>query len=124
MRTFVKKTHSLIIVKTNGKTIEVTSEHPFYTKNRGWVAASDLTNVDLLEDSEGNTIVIDELRTKELDSEAIVYNFEVDVNHNYYVSELSLLVHNRCDVGVEGTGKAKNLWGKWSDYDKVTIEGR
>ena len=32
-----------------------------------------------------------------LDHFETTYNFEVEDNHNYYVSEVCILVHNECD---------------------------
>ena len=32
-----------------------------------------------------------------LDEKVKVYNFEVEGNHNYYVSEKGILVHNNCE---------------------------
>ncbi|WP_426481931.1 papain fold toxin domain-containing protein [Chryseobacterium sp. R2ACT005] len=34
-----------------------------------------------------------------MDEKVKVYNFEVEGNHNYYVSEKGILVHNNCSVG-------------------------
>ncbi|WP_410702850.1 hypothetical protein [Chryseobacterium sp. SIMBA_029] len=31
-----------------------------------------------------------------MDEKVKVYNFEVEGNHNYYVSEKGILVHNNC----------------------------
>nr|WP_228423898.1 hypothetical protein [Chryseobacterium carnipullorum] len=36
-----------------------------------------------------------------LDEKVKVYNFEVEDNHNYYVSEKGILVHNNCEYTTE-----------------------
>ncbi|MCY1660755.1 hypothetical protein [Chryseobacterium sp. SL1] len=36
-----------------------------------------------------------------------VYNFEVEGNHNYYVSEKGILVHNTCDIVWKGFSKGE-----------------
>jgi len=36
------------IILSNGKVLNTTENHPFFTKNRGWVVAKNLTNTDLL----------------------------------------------------------------------------
>lgn len=40
-------------------------------------------------------------------NESKVYNFEVEGNHNYYVSEEGILVHNNCDLIWKGFSKGK-----------------
>ncbi|UCA59365.1 hypothetical protein KB553_20465 [Chryseobacterium rhizoplanae] len=53
--------------------------------------------------------------SKEIDFRSIsfywkvkVYNFEVEGNHNYYVSEKGILVHNNCEWLEATVGQAKN----------------
>lgn len=43
-----RDTHELYVIEVNSKTLTVTGEHPFYTKNRGWVEAKYLTVDDEL----------------------------------------------------------------------------
>jgi hypothetical protein len=38
----------LLVIDLGDITIETTSEHPFYVKDRGWVLAKDLTDKDIL----------------------------------------------------------------------------
>ncbi|WP_288445688.1 hypothetical protein [uncultured Chryseobacterium sp.] len=42
-----------------------------------------------------------------LDEKVKVYNFEVEDNHNYYVSEKGILVHNNCDIIWKGFSKGE-----------------
>ncbi len=93
--TFVVDTYQLIVIKINGKTIETTSEHPFWTQNRGWIKAGELLEEDILEDSEGNELEIEEISIVQLDNPIKVYNFEVADYHTYYVSDNGVLVHNK-----------------------------
>ena len=76
--------------------IESTNKHPYYEKNKGWTEARYLEKGDILLTSEGKEIKIDNTETikhtgKELTK---VYNLEVQNNHNYYVGENKVLVHN------------------------------
>lgn len=49
-----RDTDELYIIKVDSQTVTVTGEHPFYTKNRGWVEARHLTEDDeLLCDTHG-----------------------------------------------------------------------
>jgi hypothetical protein len=43
-----RDTDELYVIEVNGQTVTVTGEHPFYTKNRGWVEAQHLTEDDEL----------------------------------------------------------------------------
>ena len=43
-----RDTDELYVIEVVGQTVTVTGEHPFYTKNRGWVKAQHLTEDDEL----------------------------------------------------------------------------
>lgn len=73
--------------------IECTLEHPFYA-NGNWVEAKELKVGDELLGKDGKLYKISFVTKKE--KSEIVYNFEVEDNHNYYVSENAILVHNTC----------------------------
>ena len=93
--TFTREVPQLIEISLHGDTILTTSEHPFYTKNKGWVEAQDLKVCDQLLDQEGGEVVILDIR--KIQEVTQVYNFEVQGVHNYFVSEEGVLVHNpRC----------------------------
>ena len=86
------KLYSLLI---NGKILEVTSNHRFYVKTENgydWVAAKDLKQGDLVMDKDNNYYSIDNIVSKEIAE--TVYNLGVEDNHNYYVTDDNILVHN------------------------------
>ena len=43
-----RDTDELYVIEADGQSVTVTGEHPFYTKNRGWVEARHLTEDDEL----------------------------------------------------------------------------
>lgn len=43
-----RETHELYVIEVDGQSVTVTGEHPFYTKDRGWVEAKYLTEDDEL----------------------------------------------------------------------------
>ena len=43
-----RDTDELYVIEVNSQTVTVTGEHPFYTKNKGWVEAQYLTEDDEL----------------------------------------------------------------------------
>jgi len=106
-QTFTRYAQDVLSIKVAGESepIGVTSEHPFFVRVHG--ARSDTSNEN---DGEwrksGELKVGDEIRTATGDwakvesvderSNAQVYNFEVASNHNYFVGQQGLLVHNTC----------------------------
>ena len=82
-------------VYINGEVIESTSGHTYYEVNKGWIKASELEKGDTLLKKDGNKIIVDELEIIEFNGNLnTVYNIEVEDNHNYFVGENSVLVHN------------------------------
>ncbi|WP_426479163.1 polymorphic toxin-type HINT domain-containing protein [Chryseobacterium sp. CBSDS_008] len=80
-------------ISVNGTEIICTPEHPFYVSG-GWIEAKELTKGMYLTTLDGKTSLLESIIF--LDEKVEVYNFEVEDNHNYYVSEKSILVHNTC----------------------------
>ena len=90
------KLDELYTLVINNKELKVTSTHPFYVKRENrynYVEASNLKVGDIVLDASGKNQVIENI-THSLESNT-VYNIEVDGNHNYYVGEQSVLVHNK-----------------------------
>lgn len=89
-----------ITTKSN-KTIHVTGEHPFFVLNKGWTKVKDLrVNYELkLQEYGGKTDVLGiEMENRE---EIRVYNIEVSKNHNYFITNDKILVHNKSIVDVK-----------------------
>ncbi|MBG9736744.1 polymorphic toxin-type HINT domain-containing protein [Paenibacillus alvei] len=74
--------------------IETTDNHPFLVEGKGWVLAVDLQVKDKLQQSNGNTLTIDNIKIVKHDEKVKVYNFTVADFHTYFVSELGIWVHN------------------------------
>lgn len=86
---------SLVKITVNGTEITCTPEHPFYV-NGNWTAAKDLAKGTLLTTLDGKTSPVESIEV--LNKQVKTYNFEVAENHNYYVSEKGILVHNDCGL--------------------------
>lgn len=99
----------------SGKHIDSTLNHKFYTKNRGWIDAANITPDDILMGIDGEDIHI-------VSSQNIMfaympfYNLGEEVNNNYFVE--GVLVHN-CYVSADNTGKN---WDNPSDTWKRFID--
>ncbi|MDO6384571.1 polymorphic toxin-type HINT domain-containing protein, partial [Leptospira santarosai] len=77
-----------------GEEVRTTAGHRFFTENRGFVLACELSTKDILLDKAGERISIHSI-VKETHKEKIpVFNFEVEDYHTYYVGETCILVHN------------------------------
>lgn len=82
------------------QTIRCTLKHPFYAREKGWTAASELEFGDELRTHDGGWVKLAGKETKG-DVEP-VYNFHVAENHTYFVGDrgsgLTILVHNQSDL--------------------------
>ena len=97
---------SLLRISLNGTEITCTPEHPFYV-NGSWIEAKDLIQGILLTTLDERTTSVESI--KFLDEKVKVYNFEVEDNHNYYVSDKGVLVHNNCEW-LEATISQAKSW--------------
>lgn len=83
VQTFRNETEEWIHVTVNGETITCTNEHPFYSPNRGWVAACQLRAGDILVMLNGEYVVVEQVQHELLESSETTYNFEVEDFHTY-----------------------------------------
>ena len=93
IRTFRKESDVLIHIFVNDEEIETTPVHPFWVVDE-WVSAKDLEIGDILTLADGTTAPITDTYGEQLDEPVIVYNFEVQDFHTYYVTDTGVLVHN------------------------------
>jgi len=94
----------LIEVQGEAESIAVTSSHPFYVRktrdssseddNGEWREANKLRAGDEIKSALGVWVKVLSLERRQ--GGAAVYNFEVADNHNYFVGQAGLLVHNDC----------------------------
>lgn len=104
-----KPVTELIRISVNGSIIEATVEHPFWEVQKSqWVAAEKLMAGDQLLSKDKTVLSIDSVERVQGDFE--VYNFEVEKNNNYYVSESEVLVHNlSCQGERTGLGEVTEM---------------
>jgi hypothetical protein len=91
---FRNTTESLVRITADGKTAEATPGHPFWVPGKGWTAARYLRTGDSLQKIDGSLVKVS--GTVVENREVSVYNFEVEGDHTYYATDLSVLVHNSC----------------------------
>ena len=90
-----------------GEVLEVTPEHRFY-HNGEWIEASSLQIGDLLHLKNGDYTTI--INIENFPKYQKVYNFDVEGNENYYVTEDGILVHN----GYQ-SGRLPRNNGEWTE---------
>jgi RHS repeat-associated protein len=103
-RTFVTPNKSIVELKfynANGlvETIGATAGHPFWSKDRGWVAAANLQTDDKVYSFDNKWITF--IGSEPLPSKRSVYNIEVEEFHTYFVGKSGLWVHNTCKTTIE-----------------------
>jgi len=98
VETYVRQTSELVHIFVNGEEIITTPEHPFYSPVKGWTVAIHLRAGDILVLVNGKYVVVEKIQHEILERPVIVYNFEVEDFHTYYVSDIAVLVHNVCGV--------------------------
>ena len=91
-------------VTINGEVIESTSGHEYYTVNRGWIDAKELVKGDVLLNSDNEEVLVEDVEVIEGHGYKLVYNLNVENNHNYYVGEENILVHNAPSPTVSHSG--------------------
>ena len=89
-------TEDIYTLYINGDIIKVTGTHKFYINRNNslkWIKASELTLNDKVKLDNGNYLSIEKIEKE--NKTVIVYNMEVEKNHNYYVGNNKILVHNK-----------------------------
>ena len=105
----VTETKALVHVTTkNGTVINTTENHPFYVEGKGWCAAAELEDSDVLRTQDGETETVKDVQIENLEEAVKVYNLEIEDSHTYYVSADEVLVHNECDIEGGGHGSDKH----------------
>ncbi len=119
VHTFLRSTELIYeITYANGTRVETTWNHPFFIQGRGWVEVRDLRVDDISialaeSDRSGSLMLAESGREKRKLISAVdsinahrivriqksirnekVFNFEVAINHTYFVSDAAVLVHN------------------------------
>ncbi|MDR0489854.1 MAG: hypothetical protein LBH28_01220 [Oscillospiraceae bacterium] len=98
-RTFVSRKDRLVHICVGGETIICTPGHPFYVMGNGWTDSSLLRHGDELLLQSGEAGIVEAIQFEDLDERVLVYNFEVEDWHAYYVGDSGMLVHNIAGCG-------------------------
>lgn len=128
LETYVRETTAVVHLTINGEVITSTLDHPIYVQDVGFVGAGDLYIGDKLLDAEGNTLLVENVKSEKLAEPVNVYNFKVDEFHTYYVGESTILVHNTCrkptSGGVENPDGTTTYTKKIDGQDVSVVYGK
>ncbi|WFR56235.1 polymorphic toxin-type HINT domain-containing protein [Anaerocolumna sp. AGMB13025] len=102
-----------IYIHIVGNVIKTTADHPFWVQGKGWILAGNLQVCDLLKNNHGDIEAINFIEIVKLQEPVIVYNFEVEDWHTYFVSENNILVHNKSNL------YDKSGWIKHDVYNEI-----
>ncbi len=82
----------ILYLKIGDEVVVTTPDHPFYTRERGWVKAGELKPGEHVRKADGSYGVVRSLRLVE--REQRMYNLTVEDVHTYFVGDGQWLVHN------------------------------
>jgi RHS repeat-associated protein len=131
--TFFGVKTNIVKLKIDGEkaTFTTTNDHPFYIKARGslsanedkegeWKTAEFLKVGDKILNLDGKWTRILEIERET--KSTLVYNFEVEDNHNYFVGEVGFLSHN-CNIGNIISTATQGLCklGKCTDFANAAV---
>ena len=88
------KTLTEVII--NGERIETTPEHPFYTKEKGWLPAGELRIGMHVREADGKYGLV--WFTWSVSQTQQMYNLTVSTAHTFFVGNGQWLVHNTCPI--------------------------
>jgi len=88
---------------------------------KGWVSACELKAGDILVSVNGEYYVIEKIQHEYFETPVLVYNFEVEDYHTYFVGISSVLVHNSCN---HNSAWARECRRYWKSQSKIVEVGR
>lgn len=105
---------SITYVYIGDQVITTTPLHPFYCIDMdGWKVAEKLAKGDKVLCVDGDIAIVDYVKTVSVEEGVQVYNFTVENNHDYFVGEKGILVHNDCDIIKKMRSQSvKDAWKK------------
>jgi putative component of toxin-antitoxin plasmid stabilization module len=87
--------YEMVFVDANGatQTVVITLEHPLHTREGVWKPAGELEVGEQVQARDGWLTLAS---VRDLPNDVSTYNFKVANNHNYFVGDAGLWVHNCC----------------------------
>jgi len=116
--------NELVHFQIGDESIETTLEHPFWVEGEGFKAAGELEEGEYVQTADGEILPVVKVQKEYLKESVIVYNFEVEDWHTYYVSDEEVLVHNTCMMQKGGQGNNSSKFKDGELYeDFIEVDG-
>ncbi len=114
VRTFVHEDDQMLLVTLTDAegardAIHVTTGHPFWVVERGWVFSGALRPGDHLLSRTSTDVRV--AGVARLERPEVVYNFEVAEDHSYFVGVTNAWVHNQCFQPADGAAQGQ-AWSR------------
>ncbi|MHC5719123.1 MAG: polymorphic toxin-type HINT domain-containing protein, partial [Nostoc sp.] len=91
--TFIRSVTTVVDIQIGETTITCSPEHPFWVPQQGWLKAKELQVGSTLFSLRQGNVTVEHIQIRT--GTFTVYNIEVNGLHNYCVSPLGILVHNK-----------------------------
>ncbi|MCM1534911.1 MAG: HINT domain-containing protein [Clostridium sp.] len=91
-------------------------------KDEGFLPAGKLYIGDKLLDPKGNVLIVEDFKFENTDKPVMVYNFQVEDFHTYYVENSGILVHNAHYAGEKGTQTNSTTTWKNGKTERIDVE--
>lgn len=111
---------TLVHLMLDGEYLVTTPEHPFFTKERGWVAAGVLQVGEQVRQADGTSGMVQRVELEQ--RPRVMYNLTVATAHTFFVGDGQWLVHNTCSKPVVAgeAGRFGDLDARAASGDKLT----
>jgi RHS repeat-associated protein len=103
---FHKQADDLLTITADGKQLHVTPQHGFWVVDKGWTAAGQLVTGDRLLRRDGTPTTVTAITQHH--GPVTVYNLSVEGDHDFYASDVDVLVHN-CALSGPGADTAERI---------------
>ncbi len=125
VNTFSKEVDVLQEIKTKNETILTTPEHFFYSNSdENWKQSKELKAKEKIKTYSSDNIVVSNDK-KQLKTNIKVFNLEVEGNHNYYITNSQILVHNMCgEYKTVESARQAGVDKAWARERKLILEGK
>jgi RHS repeat-associated protein len=95
LETFENYTYYWVDVVADGDSVSATRGHQFWVESdKQWIEASHLEVGMSIRLKDGRVVPVESVAIRELEEPEATFNFIVEDEHNYYVGEDGILVHN------------------------------
>jgi RHS repeat-associated protein len=119
-------TYNWVDIQVGGSVVTATRMHPFWVESKSaWILAIDLEPGDIVRCVDGALRAIDDIQVRALEVPETTYNLEISIDHNFFVGEAGILVHNGAKTRITYTAPEYDAAGNYKGIysGKATMRG-